>query len=58
MNEIEDRPAALITGKGIHTVADGVGLPHGQGHGFVADVGGGLLVFDCVTCHTRPRRRS
>lgn len=46
MNDIEDRPAALITGKGIDTIADGVWLLHGQGQTFVADVGGGLLVID------------
>nr|WP_315596208.1 alkyl sulfatase dimerization domain-containing protein [uncultured Cupriavidus sp.] len=46
MNAIEDRPAALITGKGIDTIGDGVWLLHGQGQSFVADVGGGLLVID------------
>ena len=46
MNEIEDRPAALITGKGIDRIAEGVWLLHGQGQTFVADVGNGLLVVD------------
>lgn len=46
MNAIEDRPAALITGRGIDTIGDGIWLLHGQGQSFVADVGGGLLVVD------------
>lgn len=46
MNDIEDRPGALVTGKGIDTIADGIWLLHGQGQTFVADVGGGLLVVD------------
>jgi hypothetical protein len=46
MNAIEDRPAALITGKGIDAIGDGIWLLHGQGQSFVADVGGGLLVVD------------
>ncbi|UBM08512.1 alkyl sulfatase dimerization domain-containing protein [Cupriavidus metallidurans] len=46
MNAIEDRPAALITGKGIDAIGDGIWLLHGQGQSFVADVGDGLLVVD------------
>lgn len=46
MQDIEDRPAALVTGTGIESVSDGVWLLHGQGQSFVADVGGGLLVVD------------
>lgn len=46
MNAIEDRPAALITGRGIDAIGDGIWLLHGQGQSFVADVGGGLLVVD------------
>jgi len=46
MNAIEDRPAALITGRGIDAIGDGIWLLHGQGQSFVADVGGGLLVID------------
>ncbi|MHA7682574.1 alkyl sulfatase dimerization domain-containing protein [Cupriavidus sp. PET2-C1] len=46
MQDIEDRPSALVTGTGCEAVAEGVWLLHGQGQSFVADVGGGLLVVD------------
>lgn len=46
MQDIEDRPSALVTGTGCEAVAEGVWLLHGQGQSFVADVGGGLLIVD------------
>lgn len=46
MQDIEERPSALVTGSGIERAGDGVWLLHGQGQSFVADVGNGLLVVD------------
>lgn len=46
MQDIEERPSALVTGAGIDSAGDGVWLLHGQGQSFVAEIGDGLLVVD------------